>query len=240
VVHVDLNCIFEEAQGISGVECVPFRLTHNLVDALGVTGSAGVYTKACEVTLQVLRDNRESLLSCLATFVHDPLIERDEYSGTSQEHTQEFLHVIDRKIQGLTASSPTQPLSVAAHVQELIAEANSAASMLDFKSNERILALERVMLEELKARIPMNLPPPELQQVSTTISRAAGLSWLASSRIARKSGSFQCAFAALLQAESFGLPDLKQSVHCTRQAPPQARRGQAGNRAIGAPPQQSG
>jgi len=40
-VHVDLNCLFDKAKTFEVPERVPFRLTHNMVDALGVTGVEG-------------------------------------------------------------------------------------------------------------------------------------------------------------------------------------------------------
>jgi serine/threonine-protein kinase ATR len=75
---------------------VPFRLTQNLVDALGVTGvegkdspshlahlrtaedadiTTGVFRRASEVTMRILRENKDSLMSVLESFVHDPLVE---------------------------------------------------------------------------------------------------------------------------------------------------------------------
>lgn len=42
-VHVDLNCLFEKAKTFDVPERVPFRLTHNMQDALGVTGVEGEY-----------------------------------------------------------------------------------------------------------------------------------------------------------------------------------------------------
>ena len=89
-VHVDFNCLFEKVYPISGLgggiltaqgrtftipERVPFRLTQNLVDALGVTGWEGVFRKAAEITMDILRQNSESLMSVLEAFVHDPLVE---------------------------------------------------------------------------------------------------------------------------------------------------------------------
>lgn len=75
-------------------EKVPFRLTHNLVDALGVTGvegayrvsrspsrprceahRAGVFRKAAEIAMGILRSNSDSLMSVLEAFAHDPLVE---------------------------------------------------------------------------------------------------------------------------------------------------------------------
>lgn len=74
-VHVDLNCLFDKGRTFEVPERVPFRLTQNIVDALGVTGVEGVYRRAAEITMALLRDNSESLMSVLEAFVHDPLVE---------------------------------------------------------------------------------------------------------------------------------------------------------------------
>ncbi|KAJ4479010.1 hypothetical protein J3R30DRAFT_3881305 [Lentinula aciculospora] len=78
LIHVDFNCLFEKGKTLETPERVPFRLTQNLVDALGVTGVEGVFRTACEVTMQLLRDNKDSLMSVLDAFVHDPLVEWEE------------------------------------------------------------------------------------------------------------------------------------------------------------------
>ena len=56
-------------------EKVPFRITHNMVDAFGVTGVDGAFRKRCEVTLRVMRAHNESLRCVLEAFVHDPFVE---------------------------------------------------------------------------------------------------------------------------------------------------------------------
>ncbi|KAE9410202.1 hypothetical protein BT96DRAFT_913020 [Gymnopus androsaceus JB14] len=78
LIHVDFNCLFEKGKNMETPERVPFRLTQNLVDALGVTGVEGVFRTACEVTMQLLRDNKDSLMSVLDAFIHDPLVEWEE------------------------------------------------------------------------------------------------------------------------------------------------------------------
>ncbi|KZT29389.1 hypothetical protein NEOLEDRAFT_1056118 [Neolentinus lepideus HHB14362 ss-1] len=73
VVHVDLNCLFEKGKTLDVPERVPFRLTQNIVDGFGVTGVEGVFRIACEITMQLLRDNKDTLMSVLDAFIHDPL-----------------------------------------------------------------------------------------------------------------------------------------------------------------------
>lgn len=57
------------------VEKVPFRLTQNIIDGFGITGVEGVFRRCCEITLRILRENRNSLISVLESFVHDPLLD---------------------------------------------------------------------------------------------------------------------------------------------------------------------
>lgn len=47
--------------------------------------TSGVYRKAAEITMDVLRTNRESLMSVLEAFVHDPLGEWTKGVSTSIE-----------------------------------------------------------------------------------------------------------------------------------------------------------
>lgn len=46
-----------------------------MIDGLGITGYEGTFLKVCEITLSVLREHRETLMSVLETFIHDPLVE---------------------------------------------------------------------------------------------------------------------------------------------------------------------
>ncbi|KAK7696228.1 hypothetical protein QCA50_000881 [Cerrena zonata] len=73
VVHVDFNCLFERGKQLDIPERVPFRLTQNMVDGFGITGVEGVFRKACEVSMQILRDHRDSLITVLDAFIHDRL-----------------------------------------------------------------------------------------------------------------------------------------------------------------------
>lgn len=47
----------------------------NIIDGLGITGYEGIFLRVCEIMLSVLRTHRETLMSVLETFIHDPLVE---------------------------------------------------------------------------------------------------------------------------------------------------------------------
>ncbi|KAJ8427336.1 hypothetical protein Cgig2_030601 [Carnegiea gigantea] len=73
VVHIDLGVAFEQGLMLKTPERVPFRLTRDIIDGMGVTGVEGVFRKCCEETLSVMRTNKEALLTIIEVFIHDPL-----------------------------------------------------------------------------------------------------------------------------------------------------------------------
>lgn len=54
-------------------ERVPFRLTRNMVDGMGPTGTEGTFVRSSEETIRVLRKNASTLLTILSAVVADPL-----------------------------------------------------------------------------------------------------------------------------------------------------------------------
>lgn len=73
VVHIDLGVAFEQGLMLKTPERVPFRLTRDIIDGMGVTGVEGVFRRCCEETLLVMRTNKEALLTIIEVFIHDPL-----------------------------------------------------------------------------------------------------------------------------------------------------------------------
>uniref|UniRef100_A0A667ZDZ5 Serine/threonine-protein kinase ATR n=1 Tax=Myripristis murdjan TaxID=586833 RepID=A0A667ZDZ5_9TELE len=137
-VHVDFNCLFNKGETFDVPEVVPFRLTQNMVHAMGPMGTEGLFRQACEVTLRLMRDQREPLTSVLKTFLHDPLVEWSKQGkGLSKAQANETgeivnekakTHVcdIEQRLQGVIKSRNKVlglPLSIEGHVHYLIQEA---------------------------------------------------------------------------------------------------------------------
>uniref|UniRef100_A0A8C9T6S1 Serine/threonine-protein kinase ATR n=1 Tax=Scleropages formosus TaxID=113540 RepID=A0A8C9T6S1_SCLFO len=137
-VHVDFNCLFNKGETFDVPEVVPFRLTPNMVYAMGPMGTEGLFRQACEVTLRLMRDQREPLMSVLKTFLHDPLVEWSKpVKGTSKIQANESgeivnekakTHVLDieQRLQGVIKNRNKVmglPLSIEGHVHYLIQEA---------------------------------------------------------------------------------------------------------------------
>ena len=52
---------------------MPFRLTRDVVDGMGPSGTEGCFSLSAEATASVLRGNAETLLTILSAVVSDPL-----------------------------------------------------------------------------------------------------------------------------------------------------------------------
>lgn len=149
VVHIDLGVAFEQGRILPIPEVVPFRLTRDVVDGMGITGTEGVFRRCCEFTLTVLRHEKHSITTILDVLRYDPLyawtispvrmqrMQANTYddkgkvddagdlfanqSGTEEAEAERALEVVAKKL--------TQTLSVEATVNELIQQATDVRNL---------------------------------------------------------------------------------------------------------------
>ncbi|KYB25791.1 Serine/threonine-protein kinase ATR-like Protein [Tribolium castaneum] len=105
-VHVDFNCLFNKGESFEWPERVPFRLTQNMVAAMGPLGVEGVFRKSCACTLRVLRTNANTLMSIVTPFVYDPLVSwphAANHNTAEKTNEQALDHVknIQLRLQGI-------------------------------------------------------------------------------------------------------------------------------------------
>lgn len=74
VVHIDLGIAFETGRVLPVPELVPFRLTRDIVDGMGITKTEGVFRRCCEFTLDALRKEEYSIMTILDVLRYDPLV----------------------------------------------------------------------------------------------------------------------------------------------------------------------
>ena len=75
IIHIDFGDCFEVAMKREKFpEKVPFRLTRILIKALEVSEIEGTFRIICEQIMELLRNNKDSLMAILGSFIHDPLI----------------------------------------------------------------------------------------------------------------------------------------------------------------------
>ncbi|XP_047515657.1 serine-protein kinase ATM [Pieris napi] len=73
VIHIDFGIAFDQGKTLLTPETVPFRLTQDIIAGFGCSGVEGIFRRCCEKTLQLLRDNQETLLTILEVLLCDPL-----------------------------------------------------------------------------------------------------------------------------------------------------------------------
>lgn len=122
--HIDFDCLFEKGKTLPTPEIVPFRLTQNMVDAMGITGIEGPFRIACEVTGTLMRANEASLMNILETLIYDPLLD-----WRTLEKPHEHLKRVRHKIRGLLDEKEGMPMNVHGQVDVLIQQATSASNL---------------------------------------------------------------------------------------------------------------
>lgn len=146
LIHIDLGVAFDQGQLLHIPEKVPFRLTRDLVDGLGISGTEGVFRRSCEHVMRVLQENKELLIAIIEVFIHDPLFnwclndttteteQLKDNSSTSDEETaensnnqaQRVLGSLKRKLEGIEEGVV---LGVEGQINHLIRKAQDPANL---------------------------------------------------------------------------------------------------------------
>ncbi|XP_066905344.1 serine-protein kinase ATM [Halyomorpha halys] len=135
VIHIDFGISFELGRILPTPETVPFRLTRDIEDGMGITGVEGAFRKCCEETLRVLRKKSEPILTTLEALLYDPLYNWSVKKPKSEQSQQSipdismdetnklaerFLQRLQLKLEGREDSGIS---SIEAQVRNLIIEA---------------------------------------------------------------------------------------------------------------------
>ncbi|KAI8377636.1 uncharacterized protein BYT42DRAFT_614302 [Radiomyces spectabilis] len=137
IIHIDYNVCFEKGKRLRVPELVPYRLTQNLFNALGITGVDGVFRTAAEETMRVLRKHKEVLLTLLDAFVYDPLVdwenEAEEVEERQMTEIQANLALIASRLTEKRSHYETMEARVSdtlSGLADLIQSAKSSADQL--------------------------------------------------------------------------------------------------------------
>lgn len=133
VVHIDLGVAFETGRLLPTPETVPFRLTRDLVDGMGVCGVAGRFERSCQRTLSVLRGSSQVVLTIVRVLLEDPLyawtLTADKVSRLQQRRVAQHSdnrqaeRVLSRLGEKLRGQELGQVMGCAAQVSHLIQQA---------------------------------------------------------------------------------------------------------------------
>lgn len=123
ILHIDFDCLFEKGATLPTPEIVPFRLTQNVIDGMGINGVEGVFRKSCEVTGTILRDNEPSLMNILETLIYDPLLDWE-----NQQNPESHLRKVRRKLRGLLDEEGL-PMNIHGQIDLLIQQAGGNSNL---------------------------------------------------------------------------------------------------------------
>ena len=73
LIHIDLGVAFEQGKILPTPETVPFRLSRDIIDGFGPSGVEGTFRITCETTLNVMRANKDGIMTILEVLIFDPL-----------------------------------------------------------------------------------------------------------------------------------------------------------------------
>ena len=73
LIHIDLGVAFEQGKILPTPETIPFRLSRDIIDGFGPSGVEGTFRRSCETTLNILRANKEGIMTILEVLIYDPL-----------------------------------------------------------------------------------------------------------------------------------------------------------------------
>ena len=126
IFHVDFNCLFDKGLTFAQPERVPFRLTHNMEAAMGIYRYEGPFRHCSELTLRILRQQEETLMTILEAFIYDPTLDLQKIKRKNTEAVKlnptSVVESIRRKVRGLLPEESI-PLGVEGQVEELIKQA---------------------------------------------------------------------------------------------------------------------
>ncbi|KAI6023936.1 hypothetical protein PISMIDRAFT_679672 [Pisolithus microcarpus 441] len=180
VVHIDFGDCFEVAMHREKFpEKIPFRLTRMLTHAMEISGIEGSFRHTCEITMSVLRANKESLMAVLEAFVYDPLINWRLMQADVDARRQDDTDVDPGRAAELAkvAAYPQAPTrKLRADENDIFNEAVDGPFARQEVRNERALAVYNRVQHKLTGRdFDPNVVLPVKVQVDKLILQATSL-----------------------------------------------------------------
>ncbi|CAF0715627.1 unnamed protein product [Adineta steineri] len=168
VIHIDLGVAFDQGKMLPIPETIPFRLTRDLIDGLGICGTEGLFKKSCEITLQLMRQYADTLITIIEVFLYDPLYQWQLSPQKALQLQQQFDKTNADSIassssyrssgKGSMLPPPTpSPSSSEANTggQSITIDTNKMAERLLLGLRQKLQGVERLNQMTIKAHVNM-------------------------------------------------------------------------------------
>ncbi|KAJ7623177.1 phosphatidylinositol 3-kinase [Roridomyces roridus] len=178
VIHIDFGDCFEIAMHREKFpEKIPFRLTRMLTHAMEVSGIEGSFRNTCEITMRVLRDNKESLMAVLEAFIYDPLMNwrLTQPSPDVRRTDSDPTRVAELARVAAHPQGPTRKLKADENYifSELVANPNAQENKLT--GNIRLVLLEYILTRSPGKDFDPEVPLTVVAQVDKLILQATSI-----------------------------------------------------------------
>ncbi|RMD40772.1 hypothetical protein DV735_g4374, partial [Chaetothyriales sp. CBS 134920] len=148
VVHIDLGVAFEAGRILPVPEVVPFRLTRDLVDGMGISGVEGPFRRCCNFTLEALRRDQESIMTLLDVLRYDPLVswsisphrikKMQEAADAAETARPEEGKAVEAAMMGLVGNRPADEPNEADRALSVVREKLGRSLSVEAEVNELI------------------------------------------------------------------------------------------------------
>ena len=103
LMFIDFECIFGHGKILNIPEKVPFRLTPDFQDAMGLFFEQGEFMKTCNIVLRCMKKNIVALMIQFESFVIDPISSRIINPDISSKNAdpQDTLKIVRSKLEGV-------------------------------------------------------------------------------------------------------------------------------------------
>ncbi|CAF4490038.1 unnamed protein product, partial [Rotaria sp. Silwood2] len=162
VIHIDLGVAFDQGKMLPIPETIPFRLTRDVIDGLGICGTEGLF-KNCEITLELMRQYADTLITIIEVFLYDPLYQWQLSPQKALQLQQQFDKTGDSVASSLNRSSgkgsmlPSSSSSASSNIggESITTDTNKMAERLLLGLRQKLQGVERLNQMTIKAHVNM-------------------------------------------------------------------------------------
>ncbi|EKX38308.1 hypothetical protein GUITHDRAFT_42827, partial [Guillardia theta CCMP2712] len=134
LLHIDLGQVFDFARATPRYpETVPFRLTRDMVDGMGMLGVEGSFIRCCIESMRVMRENKNALLSVIDILLYESNLERlsaKVNDNNGAEKMALFATLVRGSIKGkLEGAYGGEVLGIETQIRRLIREATDPENL---------------------------------------------------------------------------------------------------------------
>ncbi|UJR28997.1 hypothetical protein I4U23_010215 [Adineta vaga] len=165
VIHIDLGVAFDQGKMLPIPETIPFRLTRDVIDGLGICGTQGLFKKSCEITLELMRQYADTLITIIEVFLYDPLYQwqlspqkalqlQQQFDKTNSDSVQSSSYRSSGKGSMLPPPGPSSSTTNTTN-ESVTIDTNKMAERLLLGVRQKLQGVERLNQMTIKAHVNM-------------------------------------------------------------------------------------